>query len=597
MIDKHHQVIAGWGTRPPSTTHRRAITLPRWSVPGPQVARERAAERPAKCESVQVTNYDIVVVGSGFGGSVSALRLAEKGYRVGVLEAGRRFTPETLPKTSWDLRNFLWAPRLGLRGIQRITLLKDVVVLSAAGVGGGSLVYANTLYRPPAAFFADPRWSEITDWAAELDAHYARASRMLGVTVQPTMTPSDLVIEQVAKDMGVGSTFRRTPVGVFFGEPGKTVPDPYFGGVGPARTGCIECGNCMIGCRFGAKNRLDLNYLYLAEQAGAVIHAETTVIKLQPVTDGWRVTTSQGVFTSRQVVLSAGALGTQRLLHAMRDTGVLPRLSGRLGFLTRTNSEALLGAQAVRVPEKAFSQGVAITSSFHPDADTHIEPVRYGPGSNAMGLLSTLLVDGGGRVPRPVRFLGQAVRHPALLLRSLSTRRWSERTIIALVMQTLDNSLTVRRTRRGRLTTGPGHGPASPSWIPVGHEAVRRIAAAIGGFPGGTVGDVFDVPMTAHILGGVTIGGSAETGVIDAYHRVFGYEGLHVVDASAIPANLGVNPSLTITALAERAMSLWPNHGDPDPRPPVGAAYERLSPVAPRSPAVPPHAPAALQHP
>jgi cholesterol oxidase len=542
-----------------------------------------------------MTNYDIVVVGSGFGGSVTALRLTEKGYRVGVLEAGRRYTPQTLPKTSWDLRAFLWAPALGLRGIQRITLLKDIVVLSAAGVGGGSLVYANTLYQPPAPFFADPRWAGITDWAAELEPHYAQASRMLGVTVQPSMTPSDEVIKSVAEDMGVGGTFRRTPVGVFFGEPGRTVPDPYFGGAGPERTGCTECGDCMIGCRTGAKNRLDLNYLYLAERAGATVHPDTTVKTLRPVDGGWLLTTSRGDFTARQVVLSAGALGTQRLLHAMRDTGVLPRLSARLGALTRTNSEALLGAQAMRVPEKPFSAGVAITSSFHPDADTHIEPVRYGPGSNAMGLLTTLLVDGGGRVPRPIRFLGQALRHPVLLLRSLSNRRWSDKTIIALVMQTLDNSLTVRRTRTGRLTTGPGHGPANPTWIPVGHDAVRRMATKIGGHPGGAIGDVFDIPMTAHIMGGATIGDSPETGVVDPYHRVYGYEGLHVVDGSVIPANLGVNPSLTITALAERAMSLWPNAGEADARPAQDADYRRIEPVAPRSPAVPAHAPAALR--
>ena len=542
-----------------------------------------------------MTDYDIVVVGSGFGGSVTALRLTEKGYRVGVLEAGRRFTPETLPRTSWDLRAFLWAPALGLRGMQRITLLKDIVVLSAAGVGGGSLVYANTLYQPPAPFFADPRWAGITDWARELEPHYAQATRMLGVTVQPSMTPSDEVILAVAQDMGVGGTFRRTPVGVFFGEPGKTVPDPYFGGAGPARTGCIECGDCMIGCRYGAKNRLDLNYLYLAERAGAVVHPDTTVSALRPADGGWKLTTSQGTFTARQVVLSAGALGTQRLLHAMKDTGVLPLLSDRLGALTRTNSEALLGAQTVSVPEKPFSRGVAITSSFHPDAETHIEPVRYGPGSNAMGLLTTLLVDGGGRLPRPVRFLGQALRHPVTLLRSLSKRRWSDRTIIALVMQTVDNSLTVRRTRRGRLTTGPGHGPVNPTWIPVGHDAVRRMATKIGGHPGGSVGDVFDIPMTAHILGGVTIGDSAATGVVDPYQRVYGYPGLHVVDGSVIPANLGVNPSLTITALAERALSLWPNNGEADPRPALGTPYERLEPVAPRSPAVPAHAPAALR--
>jgi cholesterol oxidase len=542
-----------------------------------------------------MTDYDVVIVGSGFGGSVSALRLTEKGYRVGVLEAGRRFTAQTLPKTSWDVRSFLWAPKLGLRGIQRITLLKDIVVLSAAGVGGGSLVYANTLYRPPAGFFADPRWSGITDWASELSPYYDQASRMLGVTEQPTMTPSDVVIRQVAQEMGVGSTFRRTPVGVFFGKAGQTVPDPYFGGAGPARTGCVECGNCMIGCTVGAKNRLDVNYLYLAERAGATVHPSTEVTALRQMDGGWRVETTKGVFTARDVILAAGALGTQRLLHAMRDTGVLPKISPQLGALTRTNSEALLGAQAEKVPAEPYSQGVAITSSFHPDSRTHIEPVRYGPGSNAMGLLATLLVDGGGRLPRPVKFLGQALRHPYVLFRSLSVRRWSERTIIALVMQTADNSLTVRRTKRGRLTTGPGHGEPNPSWIPVGHDAVRRIAEKIGGFPGGTLGDVFDIPMTAHILGGATIGDSPETGVVDAYHRVYGYDGLHVIDGSAVPANLGVNPSLTITALAERATALWPNKDESDERPEIGREYRRLPPIAPRNPAVPAHAPGALR--
>jgi cholesterol oxidase len=544
-----------------------------------------------------MAHFDIVIVGSGFGGSVSALRLAEKGYRVGVLEAGRRFTPATLPRTSWDLRRFLWAPRLGLRGMQRITLLKDIMVLSAAGVGGGSLVYANTLYVPPAPFFADPHWAGITDWADELAPFYDQASRMLGVTEQPTMTASDVVIRQVAEDMGVGHTFRRTPVGVFFGEAGKTVPDPYFGGAGPERTGCVECGDCMIGCRVGAKNRLDVNYLHLAERAGAVVHPDTEVTALRPDGDGWRVETRRGVFTAGQVILSAGALGTQRLLHAMRDTGVLPGLSDRIGRLTRTNSEALLGAATTKVPAQPFSQGIAITSSFHPDADTHIEPVRYGPRSNAMGLLSTILVDGGGRVPRPLRFLRQALRHPVILGRSLSVRRWSERTIIALVMQSVDNSLTVRRTRRGRLTTTIGHGRPNPTWIPVGHEAVRRIADRIGGYPGGTVGDIFDIPLTAHILGGATIGESPASGVVDAYHRVFGHPGLHVIDGSAVPANLGVNPSLTITALAERAIALWPNKGEADRRPALGSGYQRVAPVAPRSPVVPAHAPGALRLP
>jgi cholesterol oxidase len=548
------------------------------------------------------TTADVIVVGSGFGGSVTALRLAEKGYRVTVLEAGQRFTKDTLPKSSWDLRAFLWMPRLGLTGMQRITWLKDVVILSGAGVGGGSLVYANTLYTPPETFFNDPQWAGITDWHSELAPHYDQAQRMLGVVDNPTTTASDVVMQKVAAGMGVAHTYRTTPVGVFFGEPGKTVADPYFGGAGPDRTGCIECGNCMIGCRFGAKNRLDVNYLHLAEGLGTTIEPLTTVTAIRPDGDGWIVETvptgKKGPVTTRraaQVVLAAGTLGTQGLLHAMKDTGVLPRVSGLLGQVTRTNSEALLGAQSRTLPADSFDKGVAITSSFHPDAVTHVEPVRYGKGSNAMGLLSTILVDGGGKVPRPLRFLLQALRHPYVFARSLSVRNWSEKTIIVLVMQTLDNSITVKRTRRGKLTSGPGHGAANPTWIPVAHEATRRIADEIGGFPGGTVGDLANVPMTAHIIGGCVIGTDASTGVIDPYHRVHGYPTLHVVDGAAISANLGVNPSLTITAQAERAMSLWPNQGDADSRPAQGEAYSRVAPTRPRHPAVPESASGALR--
>ncbi|MCW2545180.1 MAG: choD [Frankiales bacterium] len=551
---------------------------------------------------VNETTADVIVVGSGFGGSVSALRLAEKGYRVTVLEAGQRFTKDTLPKSSWDLRAFLWMPKLGLHGMQRITVLKDVVILSGAGVGGGSLVYANTLYTPPKGFFQDPQWAGITDWDSELAPHYDQAQRMLGVVDNPTETPSDVVMQKVAADMGVAHTYRPTPVGVFFGMPGKTVPDPYFGGAGPERTGCIQCGNCMIGCRFGAKNRLDTNYLYLAEQLGAKVEPLTTVTKVSEGTDGWVVETvptgKKGPvtrLTAAHVVLAAGTLGTQKVLHDMRDTKVLPKVSPRLGMVTRTNSEALLGAQAQTMPDEPFNQGIAITSSFHPDDVTHVEPVRYGKGSNAMGLLSTILVDGGGRVPRPLKFVLQALRHPYVFARSLSVKNWSEKTIIVLVMQTLDNSNSVKRTKRGKLTSGPGHGAANPTWIPVAHEATRRIAEEIGGFPGGTVGDLANVPMTAHIIGGCVISQTPETGVIDAYHRVHGYPSLHVVDGAAISANLGVNPSLTITAQAERAMSLWPNKGDADPRPAQGEPYQRLRAIAPIRPAVPATAPGALR--
>ncbi|QIS20503.1 GMC oxidoreductase [Nocardia terpenica] len=554
------------------------------------------------------TDFDVLIVGSGFGGSVTALRLVEKGYRVGVVEAGRRFADDELPDTSWDLRRFLWAPRLGCFGIQRIHLLRDVLILGGAGVGGGSLNYANTLYVPPEPFFRDAQWRDITDWRAELTPYYEQATKMLGVVRNPHMTPADEVFKQVADDMGCGDTFVQTPVGVFFGEPGKTVPDPYFGGVGPDRTGCLECGECMTGCRHGAKNTLVKNYLYLAERHGAQVIPLTTVTAVRPLPDGsWQVdTTRTGAWlrrsprslTAGHVVLAAGTRGTQQLLFAMRDKGILPRLSPRLGELTRTNSESIVGAATPTVdPRRDFTRGVAITSSIHPTPDTHIEPVRYGHGSNAMGLLQTLMVDGGGRIPRWLRFVLEVLRHPVRLLSMLSVKNWSERTIISLVMQHLDNSITTY-TKRGvfgrKLTSKQGHGQPNPTWIPVGNEVTRKVADTIGGVAGGSWGEVFNIPLTAHFLGGAAIGVDAEHGVIDPYHRVYGYPTLSVVDGAAVSANLGVNPSLTITAQAERAAALWPNKGEQDPRPPQTSPYRRISPTAPNHPAVPPTAPAAL---
>ena len=477
-------------------------------------------------------DYDVLIIGSGFGGSVSALRLTEKGYRVGVLEAGRRYADDEFAKTSWNLRKFLWAPQFGMYGIQRIHLLRNVMILAGAGVGGGSLNYANTLYVPPDPFFNDPQWKDITDWRAELMPHYDQAQRMLGVVTNPTFTDADRIMKEVADDMGVGDTFVPTPVGVFFGPdgektPGKTVPDPYFGGAGPARTGCIECGSCMTGCRFGAKNTLLKNYLGLAESAGAQVHPLTTVTGFEQRADGlWEVHTARTgsklrrrrkTFTARHVILAAGTYGTQKLLFKMRDKGKLPKLSDKLGVLTRTNSESIVGAGRLKVSDDLdLTHGVAITSSIHPTADTHVEPVRYGKGSNAMGLLQTLMTDGAGPegtdVPRWKQLFQNAENDPKGTLRLLNPRRWSERTMIALVMQHLDNSITTftRKTKFGfrMMDSKQGHGEPNPTWIPAGNEVTRRIAKKIDGVAGGTWGELFNIPLTAHFLGGAAIGDS-----------------------------------------------------------------------------------------
>lgn len=556
-------------------------------------------------------DHDVLVVGSGFGGSVTALRLTEKGYRVGVLEAGRRFADEDFATTSWKVRDYLFAPALGCLGILRITPLRQVAVFSGAGVGGGSLVYANTLYRPPASVYADPQWAAITDWESELADWYDQAARMLGVTTNPVTTPADEVLRAVADDLGVGHTYTRTPVGVLFGEPGTPegtrMPDPFFGGTGPDRTTCTNCGQCMVGCRVGAKNTLVKNYLHLAERAGAVVHPLTTVTAVRPLPDGrWAVDTvrtgplgglgrGRRTYVARQVVLSASALGTQRLLLAMRDRGILPRLSPRLGELSRTNSEAITAPRSRR-RDADYSRGVAITSSIHPDPHTHVEPVRYGPGSNLLGALAAVMVDGDG--PRLRALLTALRRHWRDLPRLHDPRHWSEQSIVLLTMQDVDNSITLD-TRRGpfgrRLTSRPGVGEPNPSWIPTAHEVARRVAEKIDGFPAASLTDLAGIPMTGHLIGGCVIGEGPEHGVVDGYHRVFGHPGLHVVDGSVVPANLGVNPSLTITAQAERAFALWPNRGEADPRPAQGEAYRPVEPVPPVRPAVPEHAPGALR--
>ncbi len=552
-------------------------------------------------------DFDVVVVGSGFGGSVAALRLTEKNYKVAVLEAGKRFADKDFPKTSWRISKFLFFPKLGLKGIQRIHALPDVLVLAGAGVGGGSLVYANTLYKPPTSYFEDKQWRHITDWDDELSPWYDQASRMLGVTKNPYMSPSDEAMKEVADQMGVGHTFKLAPLGVYFGDgAGKKSSDPFFGGVGPERNGCLQCGGCMTGCRHNAKNTLPKNYLGLAEKAGAKVFPETTVTRIEEMSNGgWLITARKtgawfgGVrkFSAAQVVVAAGTYNTQKLLHQMKAKSVLPKLSDHLGKLSRTNSEALTGT-IMKKSKIDYSKGAAITSSFFPDEHTHVEPVRYGKGSNLMGLLQTVMTDGFNINARRRQWLKQLILKPNYVMKILDVRRWSERTVIALIMQNVDSAITVF-SKRGifgwRISSKNDSQNPNATYIPAANEVARKIAQNRGGIAGGHVGDLVNAPFTAHFVGGCVIGSDASSGVIDPYHRVWNYPNLHIVDGSSVTANLGVNPSLTITAQAERAFSFWPNKGESDPRPAQNSTYQRIPRVVPNNPFVPENAPAALR--
>ena len=552
-------------------------------------------------------DFDVAVIGSGFGGSVAALRLTEKGYKVCVLEAGRRFSDKDFPKTSWRLRRFLFLPRLGLKGIQRIHVLPDVLVLAGAGVGGGSLVYANTLYKPPASYFEDKQWNQITNWDAELSPWYDQASRMLGVAQNPYFSPSDEAMKQVADQMGVGHTFKLAPLGVYFGDGvGIKSKDPFFGGVGPDRSGCLQCGACMTGCRHNAKNTLPKNYLGLAEKAGAKVFPEHTVTKVEQLSDGsWAITARKSGawfggnrrFTAAQVVVAAGTYNTQKLLHKMKSTGVLPKISDQLGKLSRTNSEALTGSIMPKGGTD-FSKGSAITSSFFPDDHTHVEPVRYGKGSNFMGLLQTVMTDSANIRDRRKQWLRQVITKPSLVLKILDVRQWSERTVVALIMQNVDSAISVTG-KRGlfgfRLTSKNDSKTPNATYIPAANEVARRIAENNGGIAGGHIGDLINAPFTAHFVGGCVIGESINTGVIDPYHRVYNYPTMHIVDGASVTANLGVNPSLTITAQAERAFSMWPNKGEADSRPAQNSPYKKVNQVFPTKPFVPAGAPGELR--
>jgi cholesterol oxidase len=528
-------------------------------------------------------DYDWIIIGSGFGGSVSALRLAEKGYSVAILESGRRLNEEDYAKETKEAGKYYWFPQLGMRGIFRMTLFRDIFIASGSGVGGGSLGYANTLYRAMRGFYENPQWSELADWERELAEPYDEAERMLGVTEYDAEGPADLLLKRYGEARNVSDTFRPSRVGVYLGEAGVTVADPYFGGAGPERTGCVRCGSCMIGCRHGAKNTLVKNYLWFAERLGVTITPERTVIDIMPVggpkatgTEGYEVTHihSGGVLRrdrqtlrARGVIVAAGPVGTNRLLARCKLAGSLGRVSDRLGYLVRTNSESIM---TVTAPESApvdFTRSIAITSSLYTDPNTHIEVVTYGAGADSQSLLFNLMVEAGRRGTQPIRFLAAALRHPRAFVRALKIKGTSRRTIILLVMQSLDNSLRLKIKRRFpggavSMTTEQDPRHPNPVNIPVAYDVARWFAQELGGdaYSNFTEG-MFAIPTTAHILGGAVIGASPETGVVDAHQRMFGYENLMVCDGSAIPANVGANPSLTITAMTERAMGFIPVKG------------------------------------
>ncbi len=536
-----------------------------------------------------VHDFDYVVIGSGFGGSVSALRLVERGYDVLLLEKGSELEAGDFPKTNWNLRRWLWMPKLGFRGLFQMRLFRHVTVLAGAGVGGGSLVYANTLPIPKGGFFESPAWASLRDWEQELAPHYQVARRMLGAQPVPFLTPPDRILKQVAEDRGEPEAFASTEVAVLFGdEPGQRIADPYFEGEGPDRTSCIECGACMTGCRHDGKNTLDKNYLYLARKLGLQLRADCEVVDVRPLgaddgSEGYEILTREGKgvlgrfrkrgrYTAKQVVFSAGVLGTVDLLLKLRERS-LPRLSEQVGRRIRTNSESLIGVVSERRDED-LSKGVAIGSIYHTDAHSHLEVVRYGAGS---GFFRTLMAPHvGGQAPGVVKLvqaLGRVLGSPIHFLKSYLVPDWAKYTIILLYMRSTEGTLRFRRKgllgKRMGSDVETGNKPVAA--IPEATELAEAVAAKVDGFAGSLMTETaLNIPTTAHILGGACMGADARAGVIDADHRVFGYAGMYVIDGSAISANPGVNPSLTITALAERAMSKIPvkQAGRSSPLPP-----------------------------
>jgi len=510
-------------------------------------------------------DFDAIVIGSGFGGSASALRLSEKGYKVLVLEKGRRFEAEDFPKTNRELNKWLWAPKIGWKGLFKMTFLPHITALSGVGVGGGSLVYANTLPMPPESFFRSEAWAHLADWKEELSPHYKTAQRMLGATTNKLPADADRALEGVAAQLGLSDRYHMNPVGVYFGEPGVTVSDPYFGGKGPDRTGCIGCGGCMLGCRFNAKNTLDKNYLYLAEAAGAKVRANSEVLSVKPADGRYVVSTSQEEYVAERVFFCGGVMGTVPLLLKLKENGSLPKLSTKLGDFVRTNSESLIGVVS-NDHELDFSEGVAIGSILQTDEHSHLEPCRYPPGSDFFRYLAAPHVSGANMVERLSQLIRVLVTQPVAYLRSVMKSEHARRTAILLYMRSLDGHLKLKLGRnvwtgftRG-LTSEHTEGPRPTNNIPEATALAKKFAEVVNGFSQSLVTEtVLGIPTTAHILGGCCLGSHAEEGVVDKDHEVFGYPGLYVIDGSAMSANLGVNPSLSITAMAERALSKLPS--------------------------------------
>ena len=516
------------------------------------------------------SRYDFVIIGSGFGGSVCAMRLSQKGYRVAVLESGKRWEQKDFPKSNWNIRKYLWMPRLRCFGIQCITLLKGVMVLHGTGVGGGSLVYANTLMKPQPEYFKDSSWPAGFNWESELIPHYEMAEKMLGVVTNPAIFEGEEILRKLGQRMGVSSTYHPTQVGVYFGEPGQSVSDPYFSGKGPARSGCIYCGGCMVGCRHGAKNTLDQNYLYFAEKWGAEIFPETKAKKIEQNENGYRIEAVSStsffrnlkVFEAKRVIVAAGVLGSVELLLRNRDFyKTLPNISNKLGENVRTNGESLLGATSFE-KHRDLSRGIAIGAAIHPDAQTKIEGVRYPSGSGAMRMLGVPLTGPGNLLTRPAKLLINILRKFTRTLKLWTVRDWARSTIILLVMQTVDHrmrlklghSILANPTLKGVSTGNP-----LPSYSPVAQQAAQILSEELNGEPQNVISEVLlGTPATAHILGGCSMANSEKEGVVDANHQIHGYSGLYVCDGSVVTANPGVNPSLTITALAERFCVQFP---------------------------------------